>query len=128
MVDLIINDSPTSMSPDSAISIATTPDDESNKLNNGILIFSNDSSSDSSVDVAVLEKKRQSIVSFFEPEILDVLQGQHSQLLKQLLSPNGGLIKNMIEPNETAETRPLHGTTLYIAKCNVDVRSFVIVE
>ena len=124
MAALTNGGSSTLMSSDSSVSIVITSDDGSYKLEKPSFTFSDDIGSDSSGDDVDLNAKQPG-VRVLSPETPDFLHSRHSPLLNQLLSTKGQLVKKFLESNETTETRPIHGTTLYIAECKMDVRCFV---
>jgi hypothetical protein len=128
MTALLNGDLSASMSPNNSISNLVTPHTGSSILNNPTFTFCDDNSSDSSGDDVDLEEK-QPITQTLSPKISNFPHAKHSPLLKQLLSTNGELFKSISESNKTtAETRPLFGTTLYIAKCNIDVSSVLVIH
>jgi hypothetical protein len=128
MATLVNTDLSTFMLSDSSTSDEITPCVGLNKSNNPTIVFFEAVSTDSSIDDVDLEEQQHSKPTL-NPGISYSVHAKHSPLLEQLLSTKGELFKTISESNKTtAETRPLFGTTLYIAKCNIDVSSVLVIH
>ncbi|CAF3639677.1 unnamed protein product [Rotaria sp. Silwood1] len=131
MTDFIDNGSATIMSPECPVAIVITTDDEICQLRIPKYRGRNAMSSDSSDDEDIVLHESQPNTPTLQPDKSDSVHTIHSQLLMKLLSPEGALVNTKLDSNDTGEKRtvrgkyeirPIRGTTLYIAECNVDTR------
>ena len=119
MVDSEMSSLPNVIPSDSFFSTILIGNDESIKTQKPMFVFSDASSESSTEDLELEEKQYHG--QTLTPEVPDLIREKHSLLLNQLLSSKGEVVKSRSGSNETSAIRPLQGSTLFIAKCNVDV-------